>query len=54
MEQLGLSHAFHLALAERVVHTLCTRHPNKFTLHVLVCDFDGHKIAEASCLQTLN
>ena len=53
MEQLGMSQAFHQALAERVVHTICTRHPNKFTLNVLVCDFDGHKIAEASCLQKI-
>jgi cobalt-precorrin-5B (C1)-methyltransferase len=49
MEQLGLIREFHTSLAERVVQTICTRYPDKFTLHVLVCDFDGRKIAEATC-----
>lgn len=48
MEALGLGAAFHAALAKRVVQTLRTRYPDQFELHVLVCDFDGRKIAEAT------
>lgn len=48
MTALGLSDAFHHALAQRVVQTLTSRYPEKFTLTVLVCDFDGNKIAEAT------
>lgn len=48
MQALGLSEAFHRRLAERVVATLMPRYPNAFQLRVLVCDFDGNKIAEAS------
>ena len=51
MQQLGLGMVFHHALAERVAHTVCARHAGKFTLRVLVCDFDGNKIAEAECPQ---
>ncbi|TPW16821.1 MAG: cobalt-precorrin-5B (C1)-methyltransferase, partial [Halothiobacillaceae bacterium] len=47
MAALGLSGAFHQALAERVVTTLAARYPRQFTLQVLVCDFDGKKIAAA-------
>jgi cobalt-precorrin-5B (C1)-methyltransferase len=48
MEALGLGTAFHTALAQRVIQTLRTRYPDQFELKVLVCDFDGRKIAEAS------
>lgn len=48
MDALGLGTAFHTALAQRVIQTLRTRYPDQFELKVLVCDFDGHKIAEAS------
>jgi len=47
MAELGLVDAFHNALAQRVVHTLAERYPRKFKLTVLVCDFDGNKIAQA-------
>lgn len=49
MEALGLLNQFHTALAEKVVSTLTAadRYGGKFQLHVLVCDFDGRKIAEA-------
>lgn len=47
MAELGLVDAFHHALARRVVQTLVARYPGKFTLKVLVCDFEGNKIAEA-------
>lgn len=47
MEALGLAREFHHALAQRVVDTLAARYPRKFTLKVLVCDFEGNKIAEA-------
>lgn len=47
MAELGLVDAFHHALARRVVQTLAARYPEKFTLKVLVCDFEGNKIAEA-------
>lgn len=50
MEALGLLAAFHTALARKVVTTLTApdRYADRFRLQVLVCDFDGHKIAEAS------
>ena len=47
VEALGLVHAFHQALAERVVSTVIGRYPDKFHLQVLVCDFDGRKLAQA-------
>ena len=48
MDALGLGAAFHTALAQRVIQTLRARYPDQFELQVLVCDFDGRKIAEAS------
>lgn len=48
MDELGLGAAFHTALAQRVIQTLQARYPDSFDLKVLVCDFDGRKIAEAS------
>ena len=48
MDELGLGAAFHTALAQRVVKTLRERYPDQFDLKVLVCDFDGRKIAESS------
>jgi len=47
MEQLGLSQRFHHLLAQKVVDTLSERYPHKFQIQVLVCDFDGNKIAAA-------
>lgn len=47
MGALELADAFHGELARRVVDTLSGRYPRKFTLTVLVCDFDGNKIAYA-------
>lgn len=47
VEALGLVLEFHQALAEKVVQTLTSRYPAKFQLTVLVCDFDGRKLAEA-------
>jgi len=46
MEELGLIHEFHSALAHKVIETLCGRYPGKFSLRVLVCDFDGNKLAD--------
>jgi cobalt-precorrin-5B (C1)-methyltransferase len=49
MEALGLLGAFHQALVNKVVSTLTAadRYGNQFQLHVLVCDFEGQKLAEA-------
>ncbi|MDO6385285.1 cobalt-precorrin-5B (C(1))-methyltransferase [Uliginosibacterium sp. 31-12] len=51
MAERGLHLAFHQALAERTVHTLCDpqvgRYAGRFALQVLVCDFDGQKICAA-------
>lgn len=47
MQALQLGPVFHRALAQRVVDTLSARYPKQFALRVLVCDFDGVKIAEA-------
>nr|VFK66966.1 MAG: CbiD protein [Candidatus Kentron sp. UNK]VFK72376.1 MAG: CbiD protein [Candidatus Kentron sp. UNK] len=46
MDALGLGEIFHHALARRVVETLAGRYPGRFTLQVLVCDFEGRKITE--------
>jgi len=53
MEALGLLNEFHTALAKKVVSTLMApdRYASKFHLHVLVCDFDGRKIAEARSIE---
>ncbi len=48
MEELGLVDAFYHALASRVIETLFGRYPGQFSLQVLVCDFDGNKIAEVT------
>lgn len=45
---LGLVSEFHEALARRVWRTVTERYPDKFQLKVLVCDFDGRKLAETS------
>ncbi len=47
MEALGLGEAFHRALAARVVETLAARWP-RLAFRVLVCDFEGRKLAEAA------
>lgn len=49
MEALGLLNEFHTALAQQVVRTLTApdRYGDRFHLQVLVCDFDGRKVAEA-------
>jgi len=48
MEELGLIDEFHTALAQKTISTLKQRYPDQFSITVLVCDFDGNKIAEAS------
>jgi cobalt-precorrin-5B (C1)-methyltransferase len=50
MEALGLLNEFHTALAQQVVRTLTApdRYGDRFHLQVLVCDFDGRKVAEAA------
>jgi len=47
MEQLGLAERFHHLLAQKVVATLSERYVGKFKIRVLVCDFEGAKIADA-------
>ncbi len=47
MAELGLAQAFHQRLAQRVVDTLAGRYAGKFKLTVLVCDFEGNKMAQA-------
>ncbi|MBE9515426.1 MAG: cobalt-precorrin-5B (C(1))-methyltransferase [Proteobacteria bacterium] len=46
MEELGLINEFYQALGQRVIDTLFERYPQKFSLAVLVCDFEGNKLAE--------
>ncbi len=50
MAALGLLDEFHAALARQVVRTLTApdRYGDRFRLQVLVCDFDGRKVAEAA------
>jgi len=46
MEELGLITEFYNALGNRVMETLKARYPGGFDLKVLICDFDGNKLAE--------
>ena len=48
MEQLGLAHEFHIELGRRVIATLAARYPQKFTLKVMICDFEGNKLVEVA------
>lgn len=48
MAELGLAVEFHVELAKRVITTLESRYPKRFDIGVLVCDFEGNKLAEAS------
>ena len=50
MAALGRVDAFHTRLAQAVVATLSdpTRYGGRFRLQVLVCDFEGQKLAEAA------
>lgn len=47
MTALGLGERFHRTLAERVVKTITERYPGRFTLRVLVCDFEGGFLADS-------
>lgn len=46
MEELGLIQPFYQALGQRVIQTLSSRYQGQFHLRVLMCDFDGNKLAE--------
>lgn len=46
MESLGLLNEFYEALGKRVIATLLSRYPGAFTLRILICDFEGNKLAE--------
>ncbi|MEG3638513.1 cobalt-precorrin-5B (C(1))-methyltransferase [Magnetococcus sp. PR-3] len=48
MAKLGLTQPFYDNLAQRVVQTLTQRYEGQFTLRILVCDFEGNPITEAS------
>jgi len=48
MEEIGLLNEFYDALAKKVIETLTERYPKKFKLTVMVCDFDGNKLAQAT------
>lgn len=47
LADLGLRQPFYQTLAERVVQTLRGRYRDQFSLRVLVCDFEGGKVADA-------
>lgn len=46
MEELGLIAEFYQALGQKVIDTLAGRYPGQFDIKVLVCDFEGQKLAE--------
>ncbi len=51
LEQLagiGLDARFLAILGQRVIATLSARYPGRFRLRVLICDFEGNKMAEVS------
>ncbi|MDQ7090658.1 MAG: cobalt-precorrin-5B (C(1))-methyltransferase [Methylococcales bacterium] len=45
MEEIGLSQVFYDELCRRVVNTLKSRYPQTFNYTVLMCDFNGEKLA---------
>lgn len=48
MEELGLVTAFYEALGRHAIRTLAERYPGRFGLRILMCDFEGRKLAEVS------
>jgi len=50
MKKLGIQMKFYNALAARVISTLVGRYPDQFNLRIMICDFEGEKITEASNL----
>ena len=50
MKELGMQMKFYEALAQRVINTLIARYPKQFNLRIMICDFEGNKITEASSL----
>ncbi|MCF6281439.1 MAG: cobalt-precorrin-5B (C(1))-methyltransferase [Candidatus Polarisedimenticolaceae bacterium] len=48
LSEIGLQQPFLEALGRSVITTLKARYPGKFTLQVLICDFEGNKLAEVS------
>lgn len=46
LEEVGLGNAFYHALARRAIDTLEARYPARFHFRVMVCDFDGNRLAE--------
>nr|VFJ42677.1 MAG: cobalt-precorrin-5B (C1)-methyltransferase [Candidatus Kentron sp. FW] len=47
MTAFGLGERFHRVLAQRVIETITGRYPGKFTLRVLVCDFEGRFLVDS-------
>jgi len=46
MEALGMISEFYQALGRRAIRTLRARYPDQFSLRILMCDFEGGKLAE--------
>ena len=46
LTRIGLEREFLENLGRRVIATLSQRYPGKFRLRVLICDFEGNKMAE--------
>lgn len=46
MEELGLVTEFYQALGKKVIDTLSSRYPGLFDITILVCDFEGNKLAQ--------
>jgi len=46
MEALELADVFYHELARRTIATLADRYPGAFSIRVMVCDFEGNKLAE--------
>ena len=44
LTECGLADAFHQALAESAARTILSHYPGKFSLRILMCDFEGERL----------
>ena len=48
LTECGLAEAFHQALAESAARAILAHYPGKFSLRILMCDFEGERLCSLS------